>query len=224
MIPPDNDPDDQEYTDDDAYSVYNGETLDEAIDEAGYAASDTRLDDDWPPDDIRPTQGQQVWARARWVILPISLAIPFLLLVLLIAGWGFLTGDHSDSDGPGGPTPTRIPPTPVPGLIADWPQDVIYAPHTVPAMIRDELAFAGARLGYQFVGSAGATWRITVAPVPGSAVDPQFHLYEPAGTELAQGSEDLLVILPEDGTYRLLIESAQNGVTTGTYLLTVFAE
>jgi hypothetical protein len=112
----------------------------------------------------------------------------------------------------------------VPGLIADWPQDVIYAPHTVPAMIRDELASAGARIGYQFVGGAGATWRITVVPVSGSALDPQFHLYEPAGTELAQGSGEVLVILPEDGTYRLLIESAQNGLTTGTYLLTVFAE
>jgi hypothetical protein len=99
-------------------------------------------------------------------------------------------------------------------------------------MIRDELALAGERRGYQFQGAAGDTWHILVEPEDTSGLDPLITLFGPSGDIVAisdnedtgQVTAEIRITLPEPGPYRLLVESAQGGLTTGTYLLTLYVE
>jgi hypothetical protein len=84
---------------------------------------------------------------------------------------------------------------------------------------------------YQFDGRTGDVWRIKVEPE--GDFDPQMRLYEPQGSELAYNDDradgslaaEMVVILPADGTYRLLVEAAdKHSDGIGTYWLTVFEE
>ena len=50
---------------------------------------------------------------------------------------------------------------------------------------------------------------------------PRLTLYAPSGEALASGMA-LIVVLPQDGDYRLVVEAAQEGSATGTYQLSVF--
>jgi hypothetical protein len=184
----------------------------------------------WQDDDMRSWRRRASpagwWQRRHWLVFAAAFMIPFGVLAL-----GLAAASRFD-DGGGTATPVAsIAPTPSAAVVGQWPAGVIFAPNTVPAMIRDDIVYAGAQRGYEFDGRAGDTWRITVDPE--DDFDPQIRLYEPQGSELAYNDDEaagslaaeMVVILPADGTYRLLVEAAAkgNGVT-GTYWLTVFEE
>jgi len=113
----------------------------------------------------------------------------------------------------------------------DWPTDVVAVSHTLPAMIKNELRVSGERHGYQFQGKAGQAWIISVEVTEGN-LDPVASLYGEPGVELGRNDDrtaedfnsELVFTVPQDGTYRLLVESSQGGNTTGSYLLTVWVE
>jgi hypothetical protein len=83
-----------------------------------------------------------------------------------------------------------------------------------------------------FVGAAGDIWRIEVEPDTGSALDPMFLVYDPNGHNLVSNdnrtagdlSAEALVILPQDGAYRIMVQSAGAGLSTGEYWLMVSEE
>ncbi|NLX08643.1 MAG: hypothetical protein GXY36_03220 [Chloroflexi bacterium] len=113
-----------------------------------------------------------------------------------------------------------------------WPDGVDAAAHTLPAIIKNELAAPAEQHGYQFEGEEGQAWMITVEASGDSLLDPVVSLYGPAGTELVSNDDRtaddfdaaLPFVLPQSGTYRLLVESSQGGITTGSYLLTVMVQ
>lgn len=162
------------------------------------------------------------WHRA---VFAAAFLTPFVLLGLI--GW---VAQRYDDDSPAGISST-LPPSPMPQVTGAWPSNVAFIAHTTPAMIRDELPVPGAQRGYQFEGRAGETWLITVEPQ--DALDPHIYLYEPSGGELAYNDDrdagdftaEILVILPADGAYRLLVESAPKSAgSTGEYLLTLYEQ
>jgi hypothetical protein len=110
-----------------------------------------------------------------------------------------------------------------------WPPEVEAVFYTLPALIKNELTVIGQQQGYEFQGVAGQMWVITVEPQEGSLIDPVVSLYAPPGVEIASNDDrasgdvtaELVVTLPQNGPYRLLVESSEGGVTTGAYLLTV---
>lgn len=185
-------------------------------------------DHDHSPDDAHDRIGAARHVK-RWhrLVFAAAFVIPFGVLALGLAAASYIDGN--------GGADTRaavgVSPAPSSAVEGQWPAGVTFAANTVPAMIRDDIAYTGEQRGYQFVGRAGDVWRITVEPENG--FDPQIRLYEPSGGELAYNDDqaagsltaELLVILPSDGTYRLLVEAAakSNGVT-GTYWLSVFEE
>jgi hypothetical protein len=221
---------------DDVHVVYYDYSLNQAHDSAGYA--EERYDEgEWQQlYDAAPTLLQKLWWQSRSVVYLISFAIPLLLLLLPIAIWlvarsGERSGSASPPNAPGPAAQTSPAPPSSTGTSA-WPPDVAFAPNTVPAMIRDELTLAGERRGYLFQGTAGETWHILVEPEDVSALDPLITLYRPSGDILAvsdnedsgQLTAEIRITLPESGSYRLLVESAQGGLSTGTYLLTLYEE
>jgi hypothetical protein len=144
----------------------------------------------------------------RGLLYGAAFAVPLLLLIaLLLIGNGrdrhtsFLTSVP--------PTPSASPSTTVAG---DWPAEVVFVAHTLPALIP--------RRGYQFSGAAREIWEITVEPLPGSLLQPQVSLYGPAGDLLAAGAA-LTAVLPQDGDYRLMVEARADGAATGSYRLSV---
>jgi hypothetical protein len=185
----------------------------------------------WHDDDMhsrrRRASPAEWWQRRHWLVFAAAFMIPFGVLVL-----GLAAAAHFDDNGSAGsPAVETVLPTPSAVVVGQWPAGVVFVPNTVPAMIRDDIAYAGAQRGYEFEGRAGDTWRITVDPEDN--FDPQIRLYEPQGSELAYNDDgaagslaaEMVVILPADGTYRLLVEAVAkgNGVT-GTYWLSVFEE
>jgi hypothetical protein len=166
------------------------------------------------------------WQRRHWLVFAAAFMIPFGVLILVLAA-----AAHFD-DGSSTLTPAvSVSPAPSAAVVGRWPAGVVFVPNTVPAMIRDDIAYAGAQRGYTFDGRAGDTWRITVDPEDN--FDPQIRLYEPQGSELAYNDDEvagslaagMVVILPADGAYRLLVEAAAKGnAVTGTYWLSVFEE
>ncbi len=164
--------------------------------------------------------------RLRWGVYLLAFLIPLGLLAIVL---GVLAWRDGDSAAPGSPAALTATPAQPPTETGNWPDDVIFVPHTVPAMIRDDLPVAGARLGYRFNGGTGQIWLITVA-AQSDGFDPQITLYAPSGAALASSEDraagdvtaELLVLLPESGAYRLLVEGAGN--TTGTYLLTLYRQ
>ncbi len=167
------------------------------------------------------------WQRRHWLVFAAAFAIPFGVLALGLAAAAHFD-DHGGADRSAA---VGVLPAPSATVAGQWPAGVIFAANTVPAMIRDDIAYPGAQRGYQFEGRAGDVWRITVEPE--DDFDPQIRLYEPLGSELAYNDDqaagsltaELVVMLPVDGTYRLLVEAAaKKSDVTGTYWLSVFEE
>ena len=217
--------------------VYYDASLDQAHDSAGFA-EEPDDEAEWQQlYDAAPTLLQRLRWQSRGVVYLISFAIPLLLLVLFVVLWlAPRSGGKSPSSNttssteaaqtaPAAPSPTET-------VVGAWPPDVTFVPNTVPAMIRDELALAGERRGYLFQGAAGDTWYILVEPQDTSTLDPLITLFGPSGDILAISDNEntgaitaeIRIILPEPGPYRMLVESAQGGLTTGTYLLTLYVQ
>lgn len=202
------------------YILYYEDSLDQAHDEQGYS-DEPDSSAQWARlYDLRPTLLQRLWWRSRGLVYLISFSIPLFMLAGLL-GLGWIT--HSDeSTSPS--AAVSAPSSPESAVVGAWPPEIDFASHTVPAMIRNDLPLAGMQQGYLFHGTAGQFWRITVEPEYGSTLDPQITLYAPSGGMLAQQGGEIALTLPETGAYRLVIESAPPGLTTGEYLLTLFEE
>ncbi|MBN1200672.1 MAG: PPC domain-containing protein [Anaerolineae bacterium] len=179
-----------------------------------------------PPPPNRPRRSH--FQRA---ILVLAAAVTVLSLALVAVVMRLTTGDDPASGSqitPPAPETAESAPSPTPNNT--WPSDVATTAHTIPAMIKNTITATGEQHGYEFTGKADQTWRITVEPRAGSTLDPIIHLYGPSGEEIASHDDrsasdftaDLLITLPEDGTYRLLVESSAGGITTGAYLLSVW--
>ncbi len=153
---------------------------------------------------------QRWWWQSRGVVYAISFSIPLLLLAALLGlGWA---------------TQSKSSPSDTPPVTVAIPTTVEFVPNTVPAMIHNTLPLAGMKQGYLFRGAVGQVWRISVEPDYDSTLDPLITLYAPSGAMLAQESRSIVITLPEKGDYRLLVESAQGGLTTGSYLLTLYED
>ena len=167
-----------------------------------------------------------VHARLRWSLYLLAFMIPIALLAIVL---GVTALRNDDSGTSGASLVLTATPVQIATVVGEWPPDVVFTPHTVPAMIRDEVAFSGAQNGYRFNGGAGQIWLIEVAPTQ-NGLDPQITLYAPSGAGLAINDNraagdvtaELLVLLPESGAYRLLVEGAGN--TTGSYLLELYVQ
>lgn len=111
-----------------------------------------------------------------------------------------------------------------------WPRDVPLTGHTIPALIKNEVSWLGERHGYQFYGEAGEEWRITAEARGESMLDPLIRLFDQSGREVAVADDrapgdftaELTFVLPQDGAYCVLVESAQGGLTTGAYWLSAW--
>lgn len=160
------------------------------------------------------------WRRARWAVCGGAFALPLVLLIALLALLARLDGPDEESlpgTSAASPTTADVAET----ASGDWPPDVTFAAHTTPALIRNELTLAGARHGYRFAGAADAVWEIVVEPLPGSGIAPLLTLYAPSGEALASGAA-LIIVLPQGGDYRLVVEAGQGGSATGAYQVSVF--
>jgi hypothetical protein len=187
--------------------------------------------DDAPWHDDRHSRRRQMslagwWQRRHWLVFAAVFLVPFGVLALVLVA----ASHFDDNSSAGNLAVETVSPTPS-AVVGQWPAGVVFVPNTVPAMIRDDIAYAGAQRGYEFDGRAGDTWRITVDPE--DYFDPQIRLYEPQGSELAYNDDEvagslaagMVVILPADGTYRLLVEAAGKGnAGTGTYWVSVFED
>jgi hypothetical protein len=210
------------------------DALDDAYDDADYY--DDSSEDSRALYDPAPAWWQRilqrVWWRWRWMIPLTALLVPLALLIGGMVVIGALSGDSGGEQSSEGAVGTEVTPSTTPVQNADWPPGLTFAPHTIPAMIRHDLPAAGAIHGYQFEGEAGDVWHITVEPDYDSTLDPMFRVYDPDGHLLAENdnrapadpSAETLVVLPEDGAYRLVIQAAGDGLTTGTYWLMVNVE
>lgn len=127
--------------------------------------------------------------------------------------------------------PSFAPPVvPCGGDTSAWPRDVPITGHTIPALIKNELAWAGERHGYQFHGVAGQVWHITVEARGESTLDPVIRLFDQSGREVASADDrsaqdftaELMFTLPQDGAYCVLVTSSQGGATTGVYWLSAW--
>ncbi|MEW6579499.1 MAG: hypothetical protein AB1435_09910 [Chloroflexota bacterium] len=175
-------------------------------------------DGDWEPLPEPPER----WRHARWAVYGGAFALPLALLVALLALLARLDSPTDEpSPGSGASTTSTLTPDAAANASGDWPPEVTFAAHTTPALIKNELAFAGARHGYRFAGAADEVWEIAAEPLSGSALVPLLTLYAPSGEALASGAA-LIVVLPQDGDYRLVVESGLGGSTTGAYRLSVF--
>lgn len=212
-----------------AHIEYYDDALDGVHDDAGYYDDTGDLSDHLYTQP--PTLGQRVYNwlywQWRWLVLLVALLIPTLLLVGVFLLVGSLGGDSS-----GGSTATATEPAvTAPPVIGNWPA-ITYAPHTIPAMIRNEMGAVGGMHGYQFEGAAGDIWQVMVEPSYGSAFDPQLQVYAPTGDLLATNdnratgdpSAEIVLTLPGDGAYRLVISAAGEGLTVGEYWLMVYEQ
>lgn len=182
-----------------------------------------------PPEPI-PPRLQRLWRR--WQYPLIGLAV-----ILLLVAWGgvvwVVRGVFTSDEG----TPVIVTATPDPAAItgtpavsptvppgAEWPQDVTYAAHTVPARIRNTLHARGDQHGYQFAGTAGAVWEIAASTYAQSGVIPSLRVFGPDGAELTpEGGtvSQVQVTLVADGPVRVVVGASTSGAPTGLYLLTV---
>jgi hypothetical protein len=162
----------------------------------------------------------------RRSVLPWAVSIALTVLVLVVFSRMVLEPLFFSSE------PEKESSRPVFPSDSDWPADVPVTPHTVPAIIKNELDTRGEQHGYEFEGTAGQVWRITIDPLDTSALDPIITLYGPSGEELASSDDrsaedigsELRVALPETGIYRLLVQSSLGGITTGGYWMEVWVE
>jgi len=165
------------------------------------------------------SRGERLWRRRHQFVFAGAFLAPYLVLGII-----WLAAGRLDSDD-GQPGTAAVAPS------ATQPADPNFPAHTVPAMIRDEIVSAGDQRGYQFEGRAGEVWHITVET--SGVLDPQIYVYDSSGAELAYNddqwpgsiSSEVLVTLPSDGPYRVLVGSApKSGGSTGVYLLSLFRE
>lgn len=171
-------------------------------------------------------------ARLNTLLLWSAFTTPLIIigtLFLLVNARYDAAIDDGNSSASAGQPPAAEPPTPAPTVAATWPANLDFVPHTIPARIPNALNSVGAQHGYRFNGAAGDRWIITVTPTAGSGLDPRLDFYAPDGSLLASADDRsptdltaaLTVDLPQDGMYRLVVESAQGGATAGAYLLTL---
>jgi hypothetical protein len=201
--------------------VYHDEPLDQAHDEQGFSHDPDNSGPRERLNAVPPTLVLRLRWRLRGLVYLGAFLLPLLILLLPLAVIAALNGDD---DSPVAPDTAAINP--------QWPAEVEFVAHTVPAMIKNDLPLAGMKQGYRFRGQAGQVWLIIVEPQEGSTLDPQITLYSPSGEVLAQNdarspgesAAALTIPLPQRGDYRLVVESAQNGLTTGAYLMTLFEE
>ncbi len=179
---------------------------------------------------LSPAREASWWWRARWAVYALAFLTPLAIFGALgaLMWWlgerGFFPAAQ--------PTPLALTATPAPSptvLDPQWPPDVVFASHTVPARIRDVLAVSGARRGYQFQGRAGELWTLTVAALPDQPLTPVLFFYGPDGRRIcaaactAQGDAQVVALLEADGLYRVVVQAA-DGASTGLFLLTVSVE
>ena len=224
---------DPELNEDGAHVLYYDETLDNALEAGGehlrapFAQNTQRAWTELTPP--RPSWWVNLWWRARWAVYALAFFTPLVLFGAISALVWLVGGGHAHRP----PTPQaaviQVSATPAPAIEPEWPPDVVFATHTVPARIRDALSVPRARRGYQFQGRAGEVWRIAVEPLPDQALKPEAFFYGPDGKRICPtacgdgGDRRLVVLLAENGLYRLVVE-ADDGVSTGLYLLTVAVE
>ena len=181
---------------------------------------------DLPPDERAPRPFTWRWWNTRLgrAVALAGAVIGFILLAVLARGVEQLAG-------PNVVRITATPEAPTVPVVNPWPGGVEYVSHTVPAIIKNEIAAAGQQHGYRFEGEAGDIWRITVEP-QSDTFDPLATLYGPSGEVVGTNDDraaqdwtsELTVRLPETGSYALLVESSAGGVTVGPYLLSLFEE
>jgi hypothetical protein len=157
------------------------------------------------------------------------LVLAILLAVLVPAGAAWWRGwSPFAEDAPPPPTPAPALTLTVP-VEDHWPDDVPSTPYAAPARIKNVLSTRGAQHGYQFAGTAGQQWALTVEPWA-SALDPLVIVYGPDGDILARADDQpgggltahlRIDALPATGPYRVLVRSSQGGNTTGAYILTL---
>ena len=216
---------------DGAHVLYYDETLDDALDDSGehlrapFAGNVQRAWAELTPH--HPSWLVNLWWRARWAVYALAFLTPLVIFGVLGALMGLLSNTHSaTSTAPQVAPVVQITATPAPVIVPEWPPDVVFAAHTVPARIRDALDVPGARRGYQFQGRAGEVWTIAVEPLPDQALTPEALFYGPDGKRICPtgctsgGDARLVALLEEDGLYRLVVQ-ADDGVSTGLFLLTV---
>ena len=216
---------------DNAHVLYYDETLDDALDTSGehlrapFAQNTQR---DWEAlDPHHPSWLVNLWWRARWAVYALAFFTPLALFGALGALVWLLDGGASRSaPADNSAAQVHITATPAPVVVPEWPPDVAFATHTVPARIRDELEVAGARRGYQFQGRAGELWSLAVEALPDQTLRPELFFYGPDGRRICAarcaegGDAQMVALLEADGLYRVVVQAA-DGVSTGLFLLTV---
>lgn len=168
------------------------------------------------------------WLRRQRAVLRVALraALGGLIVTAFIVLWQRAPADRFAAQAPSfAPPVVRCG-----GDTSAWPREVSIAGHTIPALIKNELSWAGERHGYQFHGAAGQVWRITVEARGESTLDPVIRLFDESGREVASADDrsaqdfaaELTFAVPQDGAYCVLVESSQGGVTTGVYWLSAW--
>lgn len=220
---------DPEVDEDGAHVLYYDETLDGALDESGehlrapFADNVQRPWSELAP--RHPSWWVNLWWRARWAVYALAFFTPLAIFGILGALLALLNSAPSEGVRQSAPV-VEITATPAPAIVPEWPPDVVFATHTVPARIRDALDVPGARRGYQFQGRAGEVWTIAVEPLPDQPLTPEALFYGPDGKRICPtactdaGEARLVVLLEQDGLYRLVVQ-ADDDVSTGLFLLTV---
>lgn len=218
-----NEYDDYDYGDgDDLYA--DAERLYQAAYDEVYGSEDDA-------DDLTP-QTRWPWWRTRQgqVALLVGGVVGVVILMLLVRGVNLPEQDVMRITATPATPPAGAPgivPTAQPSLAvsASWPTGIEFVPNSVPAMIKNTIGAVGQRHGYLFDGQAGDVWLITVEPQDG--LDPLVTLYAPSGELLGANDDrsdtdltsEIQVMLPENGSYRVVVESAAGGLTVGSYVL-----
>lgn len=217
---------------DDAENAYE---LYDAVYRKTAAQAETRLERPRRPRKARPPAPpppgpvRVFWQRTQGAVLRVML--PAAGIALLFAVFVFYWSRPASDNVPA-QAPSFAPPVvPCGDESSAWPREVAITGHTVPALIKNELAWPGERHGYQFHGGKGQVWRITVEARGESGLDPLVRLFDSSGREVALADDrsaqdftaELTYALTETGAYCVLVESSQGGLTSGVYWLSTWA-
>ncbi len=227
------DPDLPGLAEDSTYVQYYDEPLDDALDASGEhlrAPFARNTQNRWTQlDPQHPSWLVNLWWRARWAVYALAFFTPLAVFGTLGALAWLLSGEHGNAPSATVPAAPSVTATPALPTAPQWPPDVVFATHSVPARIRDELLAPEARRGYQFEGRAGEVWTLAVQALPEQTLTPRLMFYGPDGQRIcAQGCADggdgqLVALLEADGLYRVVVQAA-DGLSTGLFLLTVAVE
>lgn len=172
-----------------------------------------------------PGPARALWLRWEETLRGCALTVAAVALVLAVFAYYML---RADTDAESVRMPSVAPPVVSCGDESGaWPRHVPVVGHTLPAVIRNELAYAGEQHGYQFHGEAGQVWQITVEARGEDTLDPLIRLFDQSGREVASADDrsatdftaELTFRLPQSGAYCLLVQSSQGGLTSGVYWL-----